>query len=345
LIDYGQISRSNETHFWTHVHLHALQCPKPGKRGKETHYLQKVRRGLVAVEEERKGYEGVNAMPKKKSSSPKPSNAKNPYLELIRPLNALMSMIGVYIGYILSQGHFVFTTSIGYALVSVFCIAGAGQAINDYFDADIDKKQKSHRPIPSGRITKRHALVFSILLFALGIVLASFLDPLTFAIATFFSALLFLYSATMKHVKFFGNVMVALSVAFTFVFGASVNQVTPLVVLVSLSPFFSNWVREIMKDVEDEAQDQGTKLTLPHILKQNQVNAMVVVLLFFTLLAGYLPALLGEAGMGYTLLVSVANVVFILAGKELLNNHPTPAASLMKKGMMIGLVALLSLLL
>ncbi|MFH0970324.1 MAG: geranylgeranylglycerol-phosphate geranylgeranyltransferase [Candidatus Diapherotrites archaeon] len=269
----------------------------------------------------------------------------HPLIELIRPLNAFMSMIGVYLGYAISMSGIFFDLSIGYALLSVFFISGAGQTINDYFDAAIDAKQKKHRPIPSGRIQKKHVLIFALLLFGLGILFASFINPLTFAIASFFAVLLFLYSATMKSVKFFGNIIVALSVGFTFIFGASVHTITPLVVLVSFSPFFANWAREIIKDVEDAEQDRGNKLSLSHILNARGVNIIVGIVLFFTLATAYLPSFLAGAGFIYTLLVTFANLIFILAGRDLMEKRPEQASALMKKGMLVGLVALASLLL
>ena len=254
-----------------------------------------------------------------------------------------MSMIGVYIGYSLALGEFTFNLSILYAMLAVFCISGGGQAINDYFDYDVDKRKKSARPLASGLISRKNGLFFSIGLFLLGMVLASFLNNDAFWIAVFFSALLILYSWLMREIKFVGNIIVALGTGFTFIFGASVISVTPLVLMIAFAAFLANWAREIIKDVEDKNEDKGIKITLPHILKSHQVTFVIWALLLLTLIAGYLPVVLGQSNLYYTLLVTAANIVFILAGKEIHAQHATKAQSLMKKGMIIALVAALVL--
>ena len=266
------------------------------------------------------------------------------YGQLIRPLNAVMSAIGVYLGYVLSTQTILFNGAIAYAMLAVICISGAGQAINDFFDYEIDKKKKSSRPLTSGKISRTNGLIFSITLFALGILLASFLNEAAFWMAVFFSALLFLYSASMSGIKFVGNALVALSVGFTFIFGASVNTITPLVLMIAFSAFLANWAREIMKDVEDKHADAGVKLTLPLLLSPARTRFIILTLLFFTIISGYFPTIYAKANVFYTILVSGANVVFILAGKMILANRAKEAQSLMKKAMLVALAAAASLM-
>ena len=124
------------------------------------------------------------------------------FVQLLRPLNAVMSMIGVFIGYSLAYGGFHFDISLVYALLSVFFISGGGQAINDYFDYEIDKKRKANRPLVRGLISKKNGLIYSLALFALGIILASFLTETAFWIAVFFSILLILYNEDAKSSDF-----------------------------------------------------------------------------------------------------------------------------------------------
>lgn len=266
------------------------------------------------------------------------------YLQLMRPLNAVMSAVGVYIGYSLALQTFTLNLTILYAVLAVFAISGASQAVNDYFDFHIDKQKKSTRPLASGKISKTNGLIFAIALFIFGIILASFLNTETFWMAVFFSALSFLYSASMSTIKFVGNVVVSLSVAFTFIFGSSVIGITPLVIMISLAAFFANWAREIIKDVEDAHADKGHKLTLPLVLNTHQAQFIIFILLFLSIISGYLPVLFANANVFYTSLVTLANIVFILAGKQLVDKHATRAQSFMKKGMLIALVAQLSLL-
>ena len=79
-----------------------------------------------------------------------------PYLNIIRPLNGLMSIIAVFIGGLVVAGTSVFLTiDIYFAMLAAFLISGAGNAINDYVDVDADKVNKPKRPMCSRLNRKR----------------------------------------------------------------------------------------------------------------------------------------------------------------------------------------------
>jgi geranylgeranylglycerol-phosphate geranylgeranyltransferase len=311
-----------------------MQCPKQGIPREETHYLQKVRQHRASGKKERKSNQGIICFMNMKA-----------FVELLRPINAVMSMVGVYVGYSIAVQQFVFNESILLALVSVAFISGAGQAINDYFDLEIDKKTGKKKPLVLGTVTKNQALVFSIALFLTGTYLASLLNEFAFYIAVFFSIILFLYSATMKDIKFVGNAVVSFGVAFTYIFGASIAGVTPLVLMVATAAFFANWAREVIKDVEDKKTDRGHKLTLPLILSKHSTQFVILALLAAALIAGYFPVIFAGAGIFYTILITIGNIVFILAAQQLLQQHASQSQKTIKRAMLIALAAQLSLLL
>ncbi len=273
------------------------------------------------------------------------------YIQLCRPLNAGMAAIGTLIGYALADLPFsfstLFTSNLLFVLLAIIFIISGGQAINDFFDRDVDAKQKKTRPIPSGKISPKNAFLFASALFVLGNIFALFVNSptqLTFPIAIFFSFLLIIYSAFMQRFKFLGNIVVALGVGFTYIFGASALAITPLVLAVSLAPFFANWAREIIKDVEDKEMDRGNKLTLPLITNNKNVEIIVGIILLAGAAASYLPALFLGAGTGYVAVATIANSSFLQAWMRI-GMDSGKAASLMKKGMLIALVAQISLIL
>ena len=90
----------------------------------------------------------------------------NPYIEILRPGNAIMAVIAILLMAIISGK---FTLEVAMASVVVFIVTGAGNSINDYFDHKIDAVNKPERPIPSGRITLKKALIYSITLSTVGI--------------------------------------------------------------------------------------------------------------------------------------------------------------------------------
>ena len=75
----------------------------------------------------------------------------NAYLEILRPFNALMAVVAIFLMAIISGN---FTLGVFIAGAVVFIITGAGNSINDYFDYKIDAINKPERPIPSGRIPR-----------------------------------------------------------------------------------------------------------------------------------------------------------------------------------------------
>ena len=102
------------------------------------------------------------------------------YIQLIRYGNCTMAAIaavtGVFIAFnILNTSSLdlsFFYNSLTVFLV-VFFVTGAGNAINDYFDYEIDAINKPSRPIPSGKIGLSRAFSFSLALFIFGIIIAS----------------------------------------------------------------------------------------------------------------------------------------------------------------------------
>jgi len=84
------------------------------------------------------------------------------FLALLRPGNGVVASAAVLAGALAGAGPPAVegTTLVRVALgcAAAFCFIGAGNALNDFFDREIDKKAHPDRPIPSGRVTPRAAL-------------------------------------------------------------------------------------------------------------------------------------------------------------------------------------------
>ena len=108
------------------------------------------------------------------------------YIEILRPINVAMAIAGVVIaaavaGVPLNPLHL----GIIFAAVAAALQLGAGNAINDYFDREIDKIGKPLRPIPSGRISPANAKIYAAALFALSLVFAGMINIYAFLLAAF----------------------------------------------------------------------------------------------------------------------------------------------------------------
>ena len=88
------------------------------------------------------------------------------YLALLRPTNAVVSGLVALLAFLIEGG------APGPVMASLFLAAvlvtGAGNAINDYYDAAIDAVNRPERPIPSGRVSERGAARYAAVLFLAG---------------------------------------------------------------------------------------------------------------------------------------------------------------------------------
>lgn len=57
-------------------------------------------------------------------------------------------------------------------LLASACLYSAGMVWNDYFDREQDRRERPFRPLPSGRITPRHAAALGAVLLGIGVLLA-----------------------------------------------------------------------------------------------------------------------------------------------------------------------------
>ena len=237
----------------------------------------------------------------------------NAYIEIIRPANGIMAAIAVAIGFVIALGGFGFTPEVGYAMVSAFLILSAGMAINDYYDWRIDAKHKKHRPIPSGRIKKKTAFVYAIVLFGVGVVLAFFINMVTFAIASVAALLLFFYGKDLSKKAFTGNMVVAINTGLTFVFGASVagNIFVTEVLVLSGMALFATLAREIYKSIQDIKEDAGVRETLPMKIGASKSTLIAAFALLTAIMLSPIPYWGGTFGINYLLAIALVDVGFL----------------------------------
>ena len=99
-------------------------------------------------------------------------------------------------------------------------ITSAGFAINDYFDRESDAVIKPKRPIPSGALSLKQVVAISSVLFAGGLIMAFFINWLSFAIIAADSILLLIYSTLVKRKSgFAANVLVGVLTGTAFMYG------------------------------------------------------------------------------------------------------------------------------
>ena len=129
-------------------------------------------------------------------------------LELTRPGNAVAAGGLTFVGAFVAGGLSA-PAPTAFAVVATVLATGGGNAINDYFDREIDAINRPDRPIPRGAVSPRGALLFSGLLFAVAVGLTLLLPLFAVAIALINLVALVAYTELFKGLPGVGNALVA----------------------------------------------------------------------------------------------------------------------------------------
>lgn len=260
-------------------------------------------------------------------------------VELTRPVNALAASVLTFIGAYVAGGLTTAPAAVAAAVLATGLAVGAGNAINDYFDRDIDRINQPDRPIPRGDVVPKQALWFSVGLFAVAVGLALSLPLIAIAIAAVNLLALVFYTEYFKGLPGFGNALVAYLVGSTFLFGgAAVENVGPTVVLFVLAAV-ATLTREIVKDVEDVDGDREEGLnTLPIAIGERRALLVAAVVLVVGVVASPLPYFRDDFGVLYLLVVLPA-VVMMVYGARVSFSDPSVGQRYLKYGMFLATVA------
>ena len=128
--------------------------------------------------------------------------------KLSRPVSTLTGVLAVVLG-----GYVAGTEAwgqIALAALATMFISASSNAWNDYRDIEIDRINQPQRALPSGMVSPRAALVFSIVLAILSTVVAALINPTALVIAIVSNILLYVYSVWLKSTVLLGNMTVAL---------------------------------------------------------------------------------------------------------------------------------------
>jgi geranylgeranylglycerol-phosphate geranylgeranyltransferase len=230
---------------------------------------------------------------------------------LLRPINGLIAFISVFLGAVFANGSFTSNTLI--VAISAFLVLSAGNAINDFCDYQIDGINKPMRPIPSQRIQRQHALIFSLILLLIGLLLGFFTGSIqAIVIVTIVSITLFLYAVWLKKTPLIGNVVVGALTGVTFIAGGVTVRSMKGTIVPAAFAFLFTTAREIIKDIEDIEGDVALGAGTIAVRWGKQVAALVasvfmLALIFFSLV----PYLLGLFSWIYLVMVTVG-VDFVL---------------------------------
>ncbi len=218
------------------------------------------------------------------------------YMSLIRVKVCLITIFALIIGALVS-GNVAFdivnVIPVISALIAGFVITGFGNVINDYYDYEIDKSSHiediRNRPVASGNISMKEALVLSGVIALIGIIFAVFVSSAFLYLAVFNVFVSFAYARLLKPVALVKNISVAWLGASAFIGGSLIAS--PVIgigvaVLVSVA-FLTTLSWEMLKDIRDVKNDSANNIrTVPYYIgaKRTKIFSYLLLIIAFALL-------------------------------------------------------------
>ena len=126
------------------------------------------------------------------------------YLQLVRLPGIFTAFSNVLIGYFFSFSFNSEIIFLPYLLVTTGMLFCAGMIFNDYFDYNRDKKERSFRPLPSGKISKQNALLIGFIFLILANISAFLLGFDSLIISLILSCMILFYNLKLKSILFLG---------------------------------------------------------------------------------------------------------------------------------------------
>lgn len=252
-------------------------------------------------------------------------------------------------------------------VVASVLICAGGYVLNDYFDVKIDNINKPDKLLVTNVISKNSAmLIYQILSgvgLVVGLILAFLLKSFTLGFIFIVSVgLLWFYSASYKRQFIIGNLIVAflsaISVLCVAILQIAILQknygnlifetpIPPMIYLYiggfAVFAFFTTWLREIIKDIEDELGDREMEChTMPIKLGIARTKICIYVLITLIIIALFICSKLisfhGALTFRYILIGTIIPL-FVLSYMIFVAKNKTEfhqAATLTKVIMMIG---------
>ena len=261
----------------------------------------------------------------------------------IRPETTPLAMISVYVGGLVAGGGFD-SSSLLLAVAASFFITGASMTFNDYFDWPIDIINHQKRPIPQGIITPKEMLVFSLVFFIIGSMLAFSINILCGLIALISIFLLVVYEVLTKNIGITGNITVAFISAMSFTFGGAAVNNPFSSLIISLLTFVIILGREIIMDIRDTKGDKQTRKTLSVQIGEKKASYIAAVFLILSAILTPLPYLLGILSIYYLILILPVAVLSLFSTLWLIRNIEKAGiiAHIIRGSLAVGLLAFIA---
>jgi 4-hydroxybenzoate polyprenyltransferase len=263
---------------------------------------------------------------------------------LIRGPNLLIAAAGVLAGGWIALGRIALPKELVFAALSGMALGAVGNTWNDIRDVVADRVNRpGTRPLAAAQISRGLADFIVFVGTLAGLTLAALVSGRQVLAALAALAVMFAYSPLLKPRPLLGNVAVAVVAGSPPFYGALAVGLPAAGLVPWVLAAWLHFVREIVKDVEDEAGDRLIgRRTLP--IAAGRREALVVAAgaaLLFVPVSLLLPRNAGYGG-AYFLIALFAQMAMLIAATWLLLGKVERVSTLLKSAMVIGLVALVA---
>ena len=206
------------------------------------------------------------------------------WLALVRWENSLIAAAGVLLGAWWAGGEPLSGAPL-LAAGAALALAAYTYAHNDLADLAIDRDAHPERPLPSGTLQPKHAVLVTRAAPVVAIPLAMAARPALGVLSIGVLLGMLEYDRSLKQRGLPGNLLVAVLASLPFLYGAwSVGAPRRALPLLAVAiPL--HLAREIAKDLDDAAADAGRRRTLPVAFGETAARAALVVALLVFLTA------------------------------------------------------------
>jgi len=265
---------------------------------------------------------------------------------VLRPLNALLGALSVWVGYFFSSGEYSGRLAV-IASISGACVCAGGNIFNDFFDVSIDRINKPERPYAAGNLKKNEMILSGIILFLIGVILSFFIGQLGVGIALLAITGLMYYNVRAKRTVLFGNVLISFLSACAFLYGGVAGGAIQGALVPAVFAAVYHFGRELLKDIEDREGDRlMSVITFP--VKYGIKPALIVATLTFgvLVLSTIIPFVFFAYSTLYFFIVlfGVDLLIIVLLTRYGISQdfkHLQQTNTLLKAGMFFGILALI----
>ena len=278
------------------------------------------------------------------------------YIALMRPKNLVLAgatvPLGAYFALMEATEPFP-VVAVALHTLAVVLFTGAGNAMNDIKDAEIDKIAHPMRPIPSGQLSIQQASRFTSLLWTLSVAghiggllavepaVSTYLPTVLIYILAVVLMVTYDHGPATKNRGLSGNIVISLLVGAVILYGASAvgGFAQPVIWWIFGVVFLTNLAREMVKDCMDMEADEGSRQTLPMTYGKEKVRMAAYVVIMGALVCLYVPFWKGPFQFGQIALQIPAILTLITLNGPMVQGKDALVAGRIRMAMLLGLVS------